>query len=320
LAPGRVYSRAPAERPHALVRRDDARCEPSVVPLRLWSMNRGPLGLLLAVALGTTACASSPVESTSLKGTRATNHRHAPQVAFQGIAYAVPEGWTRDKPGCGLADHTVVTGVRGGSCPGWAGRIVPTTAVQLTAVYGPGFALSWPGRPTSWRGQPAWLSRDSAHGDSAHGMWAVQLTLPLLNASVLAQSGELATAQALLNNVAIRASGRFEVPTKAASVFVSSMAGRDGDGLQRNTTITDQAEIRRFLADLRSLRPITHRACSGSWWPRTALLTFRGPNGSRTYAARFDRCGQVFSGTGASAASSNRLLIDIRRAVPNSGL
>jgi hypothetical protein len=81
--------------------------------------------------------------------------------------------------------------------------------------------------------------------------------------------------------------------------------------------------VHRLLADLRSLKTIhsPRRACHGSWWPDTALLTVHGSNGSaRTYAAQFGSCGEVVAGTGAAAAASDQLLADVKRLVPNSGL
>jgi hypothetical protein len=241
----------------------------------------------------------------------------APQsVSFQGITFTLPRGWSVAKPSCGpLAEDTVVVGTWSGLCPYVPPR--PATAVRLTSVYGPGGAQSWPGRRTVWQGQPAWVA-----GQTSEGVTTVTLTLPWLNAAVAAQSADPAKARALLDRVSARSSTGLQVPQRASSVFIQSLAGRDGDGQQRNATVTAPADVRRLLADLRALPPLTSptRACDGSWWPSTALLTVHSPQGVRTYAARFDSCGLVVAGTGSAAAVSQQLLSDVKRLVPNSGL
>ncbi len=250
-----------------------------------------------------------------------TNSGKAPTASpraihFQGIGYSLPAGWTRARPDCGSpAEHTVVVGFFAARCPYSPQR--PTTAVRLTPIYGPQFALRWSGARTTWHGQPAWLSQETVHG-----LTTATLALPWLNAWVDAQSRDAATARALLDNVSVHVEPHLDVPPDATSVFIQSLAGHDGDGQKRDVTVRNAPDVDRLLADLRSLAAVTTtgRACDGSWSPRTALLTLQGPYGSRTYAARFDRCGLVVAGTGSAATVSNSLLFDIRRLVPSSGL
>jgi len=193
----------------------------------------------------------------------------------------------------------------------------PTTAVVLDTLYGPQLGPAWAGQRVLWQGQPAWLSQETTRSRAT-----ATLTLPWLNAVVIAQSGDQATARALLDRIAARPGVGLEVPQAAARVFIQSFTGHDGDHQRRNATVTKQSDVQRLLADLRSLPTTTsaRAACDGTWDPATATLTVRGPRGERTYAARFGRCHQVMAGTGVAASTDGRLLADIRRLVPNSGL
>jgi hypothetical protein len=166
-------------------------------------------------------------------------------------------------------------------------------------------------------GQPAWTSERK---DGATTI--VTLALPWANALVTAQSPGARTAHALLQRVSVRVTASLDVASSATSVFIQSLAGHDGDGLQRNVRITAQSDVRRLLTELRSLPVVTasSEACGGSWPTDTALVTVQTANGTHTYAARFDACGLVVGGTGVAARSSATLLADIRRLVPNSGL
>jgi hypothetical protein len=105
-------------------------------------------------------------------------------------------------------------------------------------------------------------------------------------------------------------------------VFIQSLAGTDGDHQQRNARITDPADVRRILSDLRHLSRVTSPklACNASWWPHTAVLTVHTKSESRTYAARFDSCDLVIAGTGSAGRVSDHLYADVRRLVPNSNL
>lgn len=238
-------------------------------------------------------------------------------VTFEGITFELPDGWTVAQPSCGPpADHTVVIGTWTGSCPGGSAGAAPTTGVTLTALYGRQFALGWLGRRTTWHEQPAWLAQQTSGGVAM-----VTLSLPWANGFVTAQSGDAAAARDLLDRVSVRVADGPTVPADATSVFVQSLAGHDGDGQQRNATVTDAADLQRLLADLRALTPVTSpaQACDGSW-PRTALLTVHSDGQERTYAARFDACGLVVAGTGSAARTSGQLLSDVRRLVRNSGL
>ncbi len=259
----------------------------------------------------------------------ATRHQHAlslswhRRVAFEGVRFTLPSGWTTMmRPGCGLpASNTVVFNYRTGPvlyCPAPLRSASLPTSVTLTTVYGPQYADGWAGQRITWHGQPAWLAVRTQQG-----VTTVTLTLPWLNAAVAAESPRPARARALLRQVSARPGSGIEVPRDASSVLIQSLAGRDGDGQQRNATITGASEVHRVLADLRSLRPVRapQAACDGSWWPDTALLTVRvGDGPARTYAAQFGSCGQVIAGTGAAATAGGHLLADIERLVPNSGL
>jgi hypothetical protein len=140
---------------------------------------------------------------------------------------------------------------------------------------------------------------------------------------VAAESPDPARARVLLRQVSVRPGSGLEVPPAASSVLIQSLAGRDSDGQQRAATITNAADVRRVLADLRALRPVqaAQAACDGSWWPKTALLTVRADDGpARTYAAQFGSCGQAIAGTGTAATAGRQLLADVKRLVPSSGL
>jgi hypothetical protein len=239
-------------------------------------------------------------------------------ASFPGVAIDLRGGWKTAPPSCGQpADRTVVWGATSGSCPASL-PAAPTTAILLSPIYGRQFALSWLGRRTRWHGQLAWTS----HTRTSSGLTTYVLALPWLNVVVAAQSGDAATAQALLARVHERPVPGLGVPAGATWIFVQSLAGHDGDGLERNVKVTDARDIRRLLDDLRALPAVTDpsRACDGGWWPRTATLTVHGRCGTRTFAARFDRCGLVVSGTGSAATTSRRLLADVERLVPDAGL
>jgi hypothetical protein len=242
-------------------------------------------------------------------------HRSA---VFHGIAYLMPAGWSVTKAHCGFPDHAVAEGVWTGSCPGGEFGVPTPTGVTLTAVIDPRGAISWPGTRTLWQGQPAWLSHHTTHGVAA-----ATLTLPWLNAVVTAYAPNAGRARALLDRVSVHPAAGLSVPPAASSVFIQSLAGRDGDGQNRSTTVTSTTDVHELLADLQSLNPNVPAvsACNGSWWPDTALLTVRGADGAtRTYAARFGGCEQVVAGTGNAAVTSTKLLVDIRHLLPNSGL
>jgi hypothetical protein len=239
-------------------------------------------------------------------------------LSYQGITFTLPAHWVVGLPQCGpVADRTVVVGTWQGHCPFYPHHTPTPTGVRLTPLYGPQFALLWQGRRTSWHGQPAWI-RELTEGR----VTTVALMLPWANAVVTAQSEDAATARSLVDLAEAKPTDGLEVPGEATSVFVQSLAGRDGDGQQRNRSVTAPGDVRELLADLRELTPVTSpaRACDGQWWPRTALLTVHSGAGERTFAARFDACGLVVSGTGTAARTSAALLGDVRRLLPNSGL
>jgi hypothetical protein len=275
---------------------------------------------VVLLGIAASSCAASPSDQPAGAGSKISRSSPSRTVTLEGIAFRVPDDWRVADPGCGeLADHTVVVGFHYGSCPAMVGHPRPTTAVRLTAVYGRQFALRWRGHRTTWRQQPAWLS----HARS-RGLTTYQLTLPWLNAVVWAQSGDPVQAKALLQRVEQRAGTAtgLDVPRSASAVFIQSLPGHDGDGLQRNAAITRRRDVHRMLEDLRALEPVSDSAtaCDGSWWPDTAVVTVRGRAGARTYAARFDSCGLTVAGTGSAAVTSARLMADIRRLVPDSGL
>jgi hypothetical protein len=239
-------------------------------------------------------------------------------VTFHGIVFSLPAGWRVAKPQCEVQNDAVVEGVWTGFCPARVRTLPVPTGVTLTAVYGPRFALSWPGRRTSWHGQPAWLGEHINDGAAT-----ATLTVPWLNAEASTQAPTPAQARALLNQVSVRAATGLVLPQHAASVFIQSLAGHDGDGQNRNATIRSTTDVQRLLSDLRALTPdvAPANACNGSWFPNTALITVRGTDGSsHTYAARFGGCNQITAGTGGAARTSPRLIADIRRLVPNSNL
>ena len=290
-----------------------------------------------AVAAASAVTAAALVAGAMIAGAALTSHgqdrlavtrnRQQPagsphhRVVFHGIVFTLPNRWVTARPGCGWpANGTVVIDNHTGPLPRCPYIPPPTprpTSVTLSTIYGARYALAWAGQRIKWHGQPAWLAVQAKQGATT-----VTLTLPWLNAAVAAESPDPARARALLSHVLVRPGSGLDVPRDASSVFIQSLAGRDGNGSQRDATVTTASDVHQLLTDLRSLNPINspRRACDGSWWPDTALLTVHRSNGPpRTYAARFDTCGEVIAGTGAAAAASDRLLADVKRLVPNSG-
>jgi hypothetical protein len=277
------------------------------------------VGAVIAGAVFTGQRGTQPAATHNPKPLTESGHQ---TVVFHGIIFTPPNRWTTARPGCGWpANDTVVIDDHTGPVLYCPFPHVPTplpTSVTLSTLYGPRYAMSWPGQRTEWHGQPAWLAVQTRQGATT-----VTLSLPWLNAAVAAESPDPTRARALLDLVSVRPGSGLEVPQDASSVFIQSLAGRDGNGQQRDATVTAAPDVQQLLADLRSLKPVEspRSACDGSWWPSTALLTVHDTDGSiRTYAARFGTCSQVIAGTGAAAIASNQLLTDVKRLVPNSGL
>jgi hypothetical protein len=276
-----------------------------------------------AVTAGTALTGHGQDRPAAARNHHATSVSRHRRLAFEGAVFTLPRGWTTTTwPGCGWpASNTVVINYQTGPalyCPAPHQPTSLPTSVTLTTIYGPQYADSWTGQRTTWHGQPAWLAVQTQQG-----VTTIRLTLPWLNTAVTAESPYRARARALLRQLSARPGSGLEVPGDASSVFIQSLAGRDGDSQQRNATITGASDVRRVLADLRSLRPAksNQAACDGSWWPDTALLTVQPSDGpARTYAAQFGSCSQVIAGTGAAATVSGHLLADIKRLVHNSGL
>ncbi len=241
-------------------------------------------------------------------------------VVFNGIVFELPPGWTTADPGCGMpADRTLVVGNRGGSCPASTGQ-VPTTSVQLTAVFGPQLFVSGRGVPIDWRGTDRGLLDEQQPRDDLH---VVTLLLPRRNAVITAQSPELSEARRL----ALEGAHAREVPDPgllddADEVLIQSFAGTDGDGLDRRATITAGEDIRAITADLRAL-PVLDRLtplCEEAWSPQSATITLKKGARTHTFAARFDECAQVINGDGGVSVATRELRADIIRLVPNSGI
>jgi hypothetical protein len=273
---------------------------------------------IVAISLGVAGSPRTDVQRVTASPTASASVAERPRsVAFQGVNFALPKGWSAAPPACYPRDHTVVVGTWNYDCPARLGRLQPVTSVNVTAVYGPQFALSWYGTQTVWHGQPAWQ-----HELTKQGLTTVTLTLPWLNAAITAQSPSAALARSLIGRVSIRRRDGLDVPAGASTIVIQSLAGRDGDGQSRDAIVRLRSDVARLLADLRSLPVVdaSERACDGSWWPSTALLTVSSAAGDRTYAARFDECGLIVGGTGSAASVSTQLLADVRRLVPNSGL
>jgi hypothetical protein len=275
-----------------------------------------------AVLAGTVLTGHGGTQPAAARHPRPLTDSRRQTVVFRGIAFTLPTGWSTARRGCGWpANNTVVIDDQTGPSPICPAPHLPTprpTSVMLVTIYGPRYADGWAGQRTEWHRQPAWLAMQTKQG-----VTTVTLSLPWLNAAVTAESPDPTRARALLNQVSVRPGAGLEVPHDASSVFIQSLAGRDGDGQQRSATVTAAVDVRHLLTDLRSLKPVgsPRSACDGSWWPNTALLTVHGSDGSvRTYAAQFGTCGQVVAGTGTAATASSQLLTDVKRLVPNSGL
>ena len=230
-------------------------------------------GLLVAV----TALPGGARQASSMGPRPTTRSSGAKLVSLGGITFALPKGWRVARPVCGQPDdHTVTIGFTSASCPGTLPQ-PPTTAVVLDTLYGPQLGPAWAGQRVLWQGQPAWLSLETTRSRAT-----ATLTLPWLNAVVIAQSGDQATARAVLDRIAARPGVGLEVPQAAVSVFIQSFTGHDGDHQRRNATVTKQGDVQRLLADLRSLPTTTsaQAACDGTWDPAAATLTVRGPRGN----------------------------------------
>lgn len=242
------------------------------------------------------------------------------QVAFSGVSFALPDGWTVGFRRCGAPpEHgLVLEGDRGFSCPAAPPPGVVTTSVGLATLHGPRRALGWVGRPIRWKGQPAWIRAQRVEGGT---VWT--LTLPLLNTAVTAQAPDSNVARALLDRITWTLGSNLKVPASASTIQVQSLAGRDGDGVTRSTTLTAAGDVRQLLSDLSALRvlPIGSAACGPDYTPQMAVLTVRRTDGTEhSFLARFAQCHQVITDTGRAAATDERLLSDIRRLLPTSGL
>lgn len=240
------------------------------------------------------------------------------EISFQGVLFSTPSDWHEAKPGCGEpADKTVVLGVHGGSCPVPMGDAPPASWVHLTAIYGQQFALGWEGSRTEWKGQTAWLNAESP----TNGV-TLRLSVPRLNVFIAVTAPTRGEADALLDRARPNLGKDLGVSAAADSVLIQSFAGTDGDGQVRSATVTTPSEVQRLLDDLRRLKlaDAGTPACDGAWWPNTATLSVRQKDGTeRTFAARFDECGQVVSGTGVAGVMSRELRDDVLRLVPNAG-
>src|SRR5260370_150085 len=162
----------------------------------------------------------------------------------------MPQGRGDAKPWSGRHEDPVGVGTWSGLCALIPPR--PAPAVRLTSVCGRAGAQNWPGRRTVGKGQPGWVAEQTSEG-----VTTAPLTLPWLNAAVAAQSADPAKARALLDRVSARSSAGLHVPRQASSVFIQSLAGRDGDGQQPNATVTAPADVQPLPADLRALPPVT---------------------------------------------------------------
>jgi len=291
-----------------------------------------------AVSIATVALIASAIvvstqlgHSTTKRRSSAPSPRPTPSgfpldssrpVAYRGIVFTLPPGWLTAQPLCGVPPtHTLVISHESASnlyCPYESTPKSQPTFVELSTLYGRRFALSWPGHRTAVEGQPAWQTTNRHHG-----LTQTTLTLPWLDVAITTASPDPARAAALLKRVSIQPLAGLAVPSSTASIFVQSLDGTEGDGVQRSARITNPSDVDRLLSDLRSLPPLAagQPACNRSWYPHTVLLTMRAATGpARTYAARFDSCTQVVAGTGHAARVSDQLLSDIKRLVPNSGL
>lgn len=240
-------------------------------------------------------------------------------VSFNGVVFDLPHGWTVAKPSCGtLPDKTVTVGTWDSSC-GASLPQTPTTAVQLTDLFGPQRLLGALGTPIDWHGQDRGMLNEEQRGD----LHVVTLYLPRLNAVISAQSSDLSTARHLTLDDAHAQ----EVPDPGLladtdHVFIQSFAGTDGDGLNRSATITNTEDIAAITGDLRALPTLDRMTplCDPSQSPQSATITLTKGDQTQTFAARFDDCAQVTSGNGEVSSSTAELHADVNRLVPNSGI
>ena len=276
------------------------------------------LGLAVVGVVIATAPSSTP-RSDRLVTDPTPTQAPTQQVTVGGLTFPVPAGWTEAKPLCWPTDRTVVVGYWMRSCPASPGGEPGVTAVRLAPDYGPQSYGGAQGTRFVWKGQPAWLAQDQTAGETT-----VRLTLPWLNATISAQSPDPAEARQLVETAEPHPQTDLAVPSSAASVHLESFTGHDGDGQDRSRTITNPADVRRLLTDLRSLTVTDSpgEACDETIFEQQSvtITVHAAPDVERTYRARFP-CGQVDGGTGVAGLIKNSTLLnDVRRLVPNSGL
>jgi hypothetical protein len=238
------------------------------------------------------------------------------ELRFQGVVVTVPLGWTTaPAPFCGSpANHTVTYGNnmgRAASCPAMLLPNHPPTYLSVSALYGPGYFMSWSGTRRVWHGQPAWTSTQTSGG----GLTTV-LALPWLNVQIVVGSHDRRGAAELLARVRVHPMAGLGVPAKSSGVEIQTF----GDS-PRQIAITDQAELARLLADLRALKPVTYAsaACARLASALPIVLTVESANGSRTYLVRTGSCDQVTAGTGSAAPLTQRLREDLERLTATHG-
>lgn len=284
---------------------------------------RAALGALTVVLV---ALASTVIVSGDKPRKRVTADRPdaSRQVAFNGVVFEMPDGWTQAKPSCMPdANRTVSVeddSISAGSCPAYQQPTPPPTSVNIGSLFGAHKFLSGMGTPIDWAGSEKALLREQ----SFNGIHTVTLYLPRRNVAATAQSPDLATARRLvLQDLRPREVDPPDVFDDAERVDIQSFAGTDGDGLERRVNLFTREAIGPLIAELRTLPNLDSSTplCDARWSPLSATITVMKADVSRTFALRFDDyCKQTTSGNGDVFRTTDALRALVAQLVPNSGL
>ncbi|GAB3423569.1 hypothetical protein [Flindersiella endophytica] len=270
-------------------------------------------GCVLAAAAGVPALVESArdADQQTLVSSPPT-----PQVArFHGITYAVPAGWqlVEGTPaGSSLPENrTVAVGDTDLPRASISQRLQQT--VQIRSLYSAAdrssdfYLPAQDAGKVSRNGQPGWLEITTYE----HGKLAT-LTLPWLNAIIVATAPDEQAARALVNAAELpSATTQPEIPaiTSGQGLELRNVMDPQGKG---NGRLTDQAKIRGILAELSSLAPLAKQPaeCGEARWLDTYVLVVRDANGSGrdwSYLIRGDVCRQVNGPEGSRAGLSEAL-------------
>jgi hypothetical protein len=237
------------------------------------------------------------------------------EIRQGGITYAIPPGWTKQlTASCGpQPNHTVAgpfTATPMRLCP-FEPDAQPRTTVRIDPIWTEDGSTGWTGKPADWHDQVAYLDTTTGQGRTT-----VTLSLPLLNARVMATSPDPQTARALLERITPHPTpGLLPVPPDAFSIgIVRTNAVRPQSP---PVVVTDRADVAKLLDDLRRSGKAGADTCLPAWTRTPTVITINRINGpSTSYLTSLDGCPILTAGTGAAASASPALTADIDRYVP----